>query len=397
MEFKISEVKTGQDVREFMALSLSIYQSDPHWIRPIDRDIESVFDPKRNKTYSHGRLVRWIAKDETGKTVGRIAAFVNDRTTTKGNDQPTGGIGFFETVENEKLAHGLFEQAQSWLASQGMQAMDGPINFGERDKWWGLLIEGFDQSPNYQSNYHPSYYQKFFESYGFKPYFYQLTFGRKVVGPVSDRIGEKSRSALQNPSFKFAPASGLKTDALSTLIQTVYNKAWAGREEIPEITHEAALHLVKQMKPILDPELMWFAYDGESPIGFFLCVPEVNQIFKFVNGKLDLLGKIKFLFHKYFGANHKALGLLFGVVPQYHGQGVDGALIEAFRIHHETKKKYQEIELNWVADFNGKMIKLCEQINTKVVKRHVTYRKLFNENAPFKRFREPYVFGEPTL
>lgn len=389
MGFTLTEVITQSHAQEFLDLPLRVYADDPYWIRPLDKDIQAVFDPKKNKTFSQGRCIRWIARDESGETVGRIAAFVNERTVLKGNDQPTGGIGFFECIDDEAVAHLLFDQAKSWLMSQGMQAMDGPINFGERDRWWGLQIEGFDRPPNYQSNHHPAYYQKFFESYGFKPYFYQLTFGRAVVGPVSERISDKSKSILKNPDFKFSHTAGVSDLKLAHLIQSVYNKAWAGRDDIPEISTDVAHHMVKQLKPILDPELLWFAYHRDVPIAFFLSVPEVNQIFKHVNGKLNVIGKAKFLFHKYFGSNHKALGLLFGVVPEFQGQGVDSALIESFRLHHENKnKRYQEIELNWIGDFNGKMIKLCEQIQTRVVKKHVTYRKLFDESMPFKRFRE---------
>jgi hypothetical protein len=45
--------------------------------------------------------------------------------------------------------------------------MDGPINFGERDKFWGLLTEGFIE-PLFGMNYNFPYYKDLFENYGFK-------------------------------------------------------------------------------------------------------------------------------------------------------------------------------------------------------------------------------------
>lgn len=395
MRATISEVKTEGDALEFLALPIRLYHNEPHWIRPLDKDIQAVFDPNKNKAFQNGKCTRWIVRDESGLVIGRIAAFVNEKTISKGNDQLTGGVGFFECINDQSVAHLLFRTAQSWLELAGMMAMDGPINFGERDRWWGLLVEGFDRDPNYQTNYHFPYYQTFFESYGFQPYFFQFTFGRPVDGPVSERVTEKSKQVLSDPNYTFKTVHGVSEHDLADLICTVYNQAWAGRDDIPEISHETTHHMINQLKPILDPELMWFGYFKNEPIAFFLCVPEVNQIFKHVNGKVDFIGKVKFLYHKYLGSNHKALGLLFGVIPTFQGKGVDSALIESFRIHHTTRnKKYKEIELNWIADFNGKMIRLCEQIHTTVVKRHVTYRKLFDDTVVFKRFRAAYIREE---
>ena len=174
---------------------------------------------------------------------------------------------------------------------------------------------------------------------------------------------------------------------LADKMRQVYNKAWANRTEIPEMTSLQAKLIVKQMKPILDEKLIWFGYYNDEPVAFLLALPEMNQIFNYVNGKLDLIGKLKFLWYSWRLKHRKAFGILFGVVPAHHGKGVDGAIVEAFRELVQTKyKKYQEFELNWIADFNIKMIRVCEQINSVVVKRHATYRKLFDETKPFKRF-----------
>src|SRR5439155_1429297 len=141
------------------------------------------------------------------------------------------------------------------------------------------------------------------------------------------------------------------------------NRAWAYRGEIAEMTDQQAKLIVKQMKPILDEKLIWFGYYKSEPIAFFLSLPEVNQIFKHVNGKLDLLGKLKFAWNKLLKTDRKAFGVLFGVVPAHQGKGVDGAIIEEFRkVHQNQFKRYDEYEMNWIGDFNTKMIRVCEQI-----------------------------------
>jgi hypothetical protein len=383
---KITEVTSRQHIKEFLLLPVRLYKNEPRWIRPLDKDIEIVFDKEKNKTFRHGKCIRWILSDDTGKTIGRVAAFINDKTVHKGNDQPTGGMGFFECINDKSAAFRLFDQCKAWLQAYGMEAMDGPINFGNRDRWWGLLIEGFEHEPNYQCNYNFSYYKDFFEAYGFQVYFYQLTFARAVQGPISPRLHEKALLASKDPDYEFRHIRKDEVDKLPEFIMRVYNKAWANRRDIPELTLAQAKLIVKQMKPIMDIHLVYFGFYKGEPVSFFISLPEINQIFKYVNGRLDWIGKLKFLWHTFRKTNRKAFGILFGVVPEHQGKGLDGAMVlNSKYILQEVYKRYDEYEMNWIGDFNPRMINVVKQVEADVSKRHATYRKLFDESKPFKR------------
>lgn len=384
---KTIEVKSPLQIQEFLTLPIKLYKNESCWIRPIDADVEAVFSPKKNKLFAHGECTRWILHDDAGVTIGRVAAFIDQKTLNKGNDQPTGGMGFFECINNQEAAFILFDQCKYWLQARGVEAMDGPINFGPRDRWWGLLVEGYDKEPNYQCTYNFPYYKNFFEAYGFQVYFYQLTFGRKVMGAISEKLDSKANLVEEAKGYRFDYFRGKDLNKLADDIRYVYNKAWAKRGEIPELSQVQARNLVKQMKPIMDRRLVWFGYYNEEPIAFFISIPELNQIFKYLNGKLDVIGKIKFLWHQLRKTNRKAFGILFGIVPEHHGKGVDGAIIAAFKKMIQTEyKRYEDYEFGWIGDFNPKMLRVSEQIQTEVVKRHATYRKLFDESKPFKRF-----------
>jgi hypothetical protein len=247
---KIQEVTTAAHIQQFLQLPTRLYKDEANWIRPLDKDIESVFDKEKNKTFRHGECVRWILINNKNETIGRVAAFVNQKTVHKGNDQPTGGLGFFECINDQKAAFLLFDQCKHWLQEKGMQAMDGPINFGTRDRWWGLLIEGFDRQPNYQCNYNFPYYKDFFEAYGFQVYFYQFTFCRSVYEPVVPRLAEKAAIAARDPNYSFRYLSKSEMPRLAEYIHHVYNKAWSSRKENPDLNLQQAKILVKQMKPI---------------------------------------------------------------------------------------------------------------------------------------------------
>jgi hypothetical protein len=383
---RIKEVTTREDALAFLLLPLRLYKNNPFWIRPLDKDIKNVFDKGKNKTFRHGECVRWILFSDKGETIGRVAAFVDKKTILKGNDQPTGGLGFFECIENKEAAFLLFDQCKQWLQGRGMEAMDGPINFGSRDRWWGLLVDGFDRDPNYQCNYNFPYYKNFFESYGFQIYFKQFTFARTVMEPLTPRLKEKADLLASNPDYSFRHLQKSELNKLAEYIRIVYNKAWANRAENPELTQQQAVLFVKQMRPIIDVHLLYFGFYKGEPISFFLSLPEINQVFRYVNGKLNWIGKLKFLWHQWRKTNRKAFGVLFGIVPEHQGKGADGAMILASReVLQDQYKRYDEYEMNWIGDFNPKMIIVIEQVGAQVAKTHITYRKLFDETKPFKR------------
>ena len=130
---QIIEVDTPALEEAFIQVAVTIYAKDPIWVRPWDHDIKEVFDPQKNKQFRHGSCIRWILKDDQGNLIGRVAAFINKRTAS---DNKTGGLGFFECINDQNASNLLMDTCKNWLQNQGMEAMDGPINFGDRDKWW---------------------------------------------------------------------------------------------------------------------------------------------------------------------------------------------------------------------------------------------------------------------
>ena len=160
---QIFEVKGTGDKKDFIGFPKELYRNDRNCVCPLDEEVEAVFDPSRNPTFEHGEAIRWILKNDKQKTIGRIAAFI-DYVRSKANNQATGGIGYFEVIDNKDAAFMMFDTAKDWLASKKMEAMDGPINFGENDNNWGLLVEGFMQQ-GFGMPYNKKYYKSFFEEY----------------------------------------------------------------------------------------------------------------------------------------------------------------------------------------------------------------------------------------
>lgn len=380
------EVDSASLAKDFIEMAPQFYKEDANYIRPIDADIEKVFDPSHNNFFSEGECVRWLLRDSSGRYIGRIAAFYT-KQTGDGSEMPAGGSGFFECINNQDAANMLFDAARDWLQSKGLEAMDGPVNFGERNNWWGLLVEGFHK-PCYMCNYNPRYYQDLFEGYGFQVYYKQHTYWRDVRSELDTRYAERAKKILEHRGYTFAHVDKSKLEKAALDFRTVYNKAWVKHAGVSEISEKQANDLLKSMKPILDPRLIWFAYYNGEPVAFWISLPDVNElIVQKLNGKFTLWGKLLFVWRKLTNQCKTMFGVIFGVVPVHQKKGVEIALIvESAKLVQSESMPYTELQMNWIGDFNPRMMRVAEQIGAKIYKTHHTYRYLFDRTIPFERY-----------
>lgn len=372
--------------RRFLEISAWIHRDNPQWIRPLDKDIEEVFDPAANKLFrqKENQCARWILEDGNGQAIGRIAAFVNKKYRNRGDEVPVGGVGFFECIDDMEAARMLFDHARAWLAKQGMEAMDGPINFGERDRWWGLLVEGFHE-PLYCMNYNPPYYQKLFEDYGFRLFFNQVCFALKVRDKPSSKFYARHDQIAADPDFHSECFKKSQPDKYAEDFCTVYNKAWAGHGGNKTLELRQAKSIIKSMMPVLDESIIWFAYYKGEPIACWLNLPDLNQWFKHLHGKFGWWSKLRFLWIRRFGRNTRFVGVVFGIVPEFQGKGLDGYIIIEGANRIQQEMRYEDYEMQWIGDFNPKMINIAENLGTVRSRRLVTYRYLFDRDREFKR------------
>lgn len=384
----IQQVQDKQTRQAFLDVARIIYRNDPVWVCPLDQQINAVFDPSKNVYYKHGVAERWILKDEQGKLLGRIAAFI-DYNTSRSESQPTGGIGFFECVDNQAAATLLFDTAKNWLSNQGIEAMDGPINFGERDSYWGLLVDGFTH-PSYEIAYNPSYYQGLFEAYGFQTYFRQEGFHLDVTKPLPERFLKIAEWVSKKPGYTFHHFTWKDADKFTHDFAEVFNTAWDSfLENFEPLTEAYIKKTLKKARAIIEEKFIWLAYKDERPIAIYLMYPDANQIIKHLNGKLNLLNKLRFLYLKKKKTMTRARGVLMGVIPEFQNLGIESAFIMKLAEVMKDKPHYTEIEFSWVGDFNPRMRKIFISVGSIPAKQYITYRYLFDRNAPFTRYPIP--------
>jgi hypothetical protein len=378
------EVITADLANAFIRVNVELNKDNPAYIRPLDKDVQDVFDKKKSKTFRYGTAIRWILKDEKGSLIGRVAAFVNKKYKNKGDNLPVGGLGFFECINDQQAANLLFNAVKNWLLEQGIQAMDGPINFGERDRWWGLVVHGF-QPPLYCMNYNPPYYQQMFETYGFKLFYDQICFGKDPKKKLSPKVLDRHAPFEKDSSFTLRNIEINNFEKYAHDFALVYNAAWAGHGGLKEMKKEQVLLMFNKMKPVMDVHIIWFAYHHEDPIAIFVNLPDLNQWFKYLNGKFDIFHKLKFLWIKKTKKCSKFTGVVFGIVPEFQGKGIDAFIVgEAYK--SVVDMDYTEYEMQWIGDFNPKMINVAESMgDVHRSRRLITYRYLFDRNKEYKR------------
>jgi hypothetical protein len=379
MEYRLLIVEDRRTRNLFHDAMRTIYKNDKNFVCPPDSMIEEIFTPSKNVFFKHGEAARWILLDEQDKLVGRVAAFINRKKAFTFR-VPTGGMGFFECVNDYKAAEVLFAASRDWLTERGMQAMDGPINFGENDNFWGLLVEGFIPQ-SFGMNYNPPYYKDFFEKFGFTLYFEQVTNLLDLTKPFPQRFWKIADWVRQKPEFNFRHFSYDNSEKFIADFIQVYNDAWQFHENFTPAEPEAIRKVLADLKSLMVPEFIWFAYHGEEPIAFEVMLPDINQMLRYFNGKINLWGKLKVGIMGRKRIFTRARITIMGVKPHFQKSGIESALFWHMNSVMKRNPQYKEVELSWVGDFNPKMRMLHEAVGGVFSKRHITYRNYFTLEA----------------
>ncbi len=381
---QIVQVADNKTTDEFHRLPDKLYRDDPDYIPALRMMLEDTFNPEKNPKFKVGDARRWILKND-GKCIGRIAAFY-DSDYAGGYDQPTGCCGFFECIDDQNAANLLFTTAKNWLTENGMEAMDGPVNFGENFFYWGLLINGF-RSQTFGMQYNPPYYRRLFENYGFKIYYEQYSYSMDITNPdLPDRFWKIAAWVAQKPGYSYRHFEFKNQDRFIRDFIEIHHQAWSSHDNYKPAKFDQLKEMLGQAKIILDEEFIWFVYHEDNPIGFFMMIPDFNQIIKkLASGKMNLLNVLKLLYYKKKKVMTRCRVIVLGVVPKFQRMGIESGIFHELKKVMLRKSWYNDMEMSWVGDFNPKMIAMFKSFGADHVLTHATFRYLFDRDREFKR------------
>jgi len=361
----VKEVRDKQDLMAFIRFPWEIYKGDRYWVPPLIKDQLQKFSPT-HPFRSHSEMILFMA-NQGGKTLGRIAGII-DHHYVRVHEENVGFFGFFESVADPKVAEMLLSKVKQWLKDHKMEKMVGPMNPSMNDEC-GLLVEGFESSPGLMMTYNPPYYPALLEGYGLKKAMDLYAYWLEESFFLGDRLFRiTERLIKRNPQLRVRPINLPQFDEELKIVKEIYNHAWSRNWGFVPLTEEEIDDLGKNLKPLVVTYLVLFAYWGDEPIGFSVSLPDYNEVLKHLNGKVGLLGGLKFL---YYSRKIKTIRvMLLGVKQAFQKKGVEGLLyLETSK--RGIKKGYPQAECSWILENNPLIQHGIEAMGGK---RYKTYR-----------------------
>lgn len=377
-EVIINRVTNEADKLKFIKFPWKIYKDYPNWVPPLIFDVKNNLDTKKNPFYMHSKIELFLAY-KGSEIVGRIAGIVNDNHNNFHEDK-IGFWGYFDCINDTKVANTLFDAVKEYLLSNGLDTMRGPINLSTNDEL-GLLIDSYDKTPYILTLYNPEYYIKLIEDYGFSKakdlYAYRIT--KEIIKDKKqmDKLERVSNIVLKRENLKIRKVNFTNFNHEVETLLTVYNNAWEKNWGFVPMTREEFFHIAKMLKAIADPDYIYIAEHNGKPVGFSLTLPDFNQIFKKINGKLFPFGAIKIL------TGRKKINRIrvfaMGIVKEFQKKGTEAVFIRD-TIINGVNKEVTECEISWVLEDNTPMVQTAENLGAERYKTYRLYDKKITGN-----------------
>jgi len=377
-EVVINRVTNEADKIKFIKFPWKIHRGNPNWVPPMIFDVRNTLDTKKNPLYTHTKLELWLAY-RGGELVGRIAGIVNDNHNNFHNDK-VGFWGYFDCINDKEVSRTLFDTVKDFLIENGMDTMRGPVNPSTNDEI-GLLINAFDKPAVMLMTYNPEYYINLVEDYGFikSKDLYAYYVSEKIVNnkAAMDKLERVSNIVLKREKLTIRKLNIQDFENEVKLIQEIYNKAWIKNWGFVPMTDDEFKYLAKNLKAVVDKDLIYIAEFDGKPVGFSLALPDYNQVFIKMNGKLFPFGIFKLL------AGRKKINSLrlitLGVIHEFQKKGTEAVFI-LNTIKEGLGKGYRGAEISWILEDNGPMVATAENLGAELYKKYRIYDKQITDS-----------------
>jgi hypothetical protein len=365
----------------FIRFPWKIYKGDYYWVPPLIKDQLKKFG-LNNPFRSHSDMTFFLAS-QGEKTLGRVAGIIDHNYIALHQEQ-VGFFGFFESIPDADVAGKLLSKVEGWLRGRGMEKMIGPMNPSTNDES-DLLIDGFDASPCLMMPYNPRYYPSLLEEIGLEKVTDLYAYWLEESPALYDRLNRiTERLKKKEPQLWVRPLNLRLFNEELKIIKEIYNHAWIKNWGFVPLTEVEIDDMARILKPIMVPDLILLAYWGEEPVGISVSLPDYNEVFKHLNGKIGFLGGLKFL---YFSRKIKTIRwMLLGIKQAFQKKGVEGLLyFETFK--RGIEKGYQHAECSWILQDN---LLIRNAIEAAGGKRYKTYRIYGTSLTPWR----PNLLGD---
>ena len=373
---QIVQVSSRRQKKQFIDFPHDLYKGDPNYVPAIYLDQKQVMNPKKNPFFQHSKADLFLAIRE-GEIVGRIAAIRNNNYN-KFAKEKVGYFGFFDVVNDYTVAKALLQHAVNWVKSEKLAAIYGPTNFTTNETA-GVLIDGFDRPPVIWMTYNKPYYGEFLKRFGFgkRMDLFAYKVPTQTVSQKSLDISARLEERLKRKGVIVRTVRMKDFQKEVDAIRDIYMGAWEANWGFVPPTEAEFEDLAVGLKLIVDPEMVFVAEHEGKPVGFFLALPDINQIMiKQKRGRIIPFGAFKLLFGKKKVTILRIL--LLGVLPEYRKMGIE-AVFYANIIRYAQANNIEFGEGSWVLEDNEMMNKGMQNLNGEIYKTYRIYEKRIDE------------------
>ncbi|MEM7725682.1 MAG: hypothetical protein AAF208_04840 [Cyanobacteria bacterium P01_A01_bin.45] len=372
-KFKIQAVSTNDQKELFLDIPQRVYKNDPNWVPPLRSSIAKQFSAD-NSFAEYGEFQQFIAiENPSGQPLGRIVAAINHRLIEK-EQQQVGLFGYFECIEDYEIAQSLLEIACEWLRDRNIKVARGPIDLSTHNACL-FLVDGFDTPPMMMMPYNPPYYPEYMEKAGWRKGMDAYAYDFPLSSELSAKFEKAYRIACKS-GITFRPIHTKGEDfeqdcrSLYELFGTAFSNNWSSTPR----TLEEFMEEAKELQSLVDPDVFPVAEDNGKMIGFWMGLPDYNIPLKRVNGKLNLLGILKFLWYRRQIDQGRVIAI--ASLPEYRRKMVSlGLIYLGMQGGIKKGKPYKRAELSWVWENNSASRKLIEAAGGKIYKTYRVYEK----------------------
>ncbi|WP_236024665.1 dATP pyrophosphohydrolase [Arenibaculum pallidiluteum] len=368
-DVEIVPVSGRAELDRFIRVPFDLHRDDPTWIPPLMAERRAALSPEKNPYFQHAEAAFWIAR-RGGRDVGRVSAQI-DRLAEPG----IGHFGLIAAIDDAGVVASLMAQAEQWLRERGARQAFGPFNLSINEET-GLLVDGFDTPPMLMMGHDRPYLGPLLEAAGYAGVKDLLAFLSE-----NPELPKSIRALIARPLPANVRIRQLRMKDYRREVSTltgIFNDAWSGNWGFVPLTEAEVDHMARQMKPLIDPRLVWFAEVDDEPAAFIVCLPNVNEAIADLDGKLLPFGWAKLLWRLKVSGVGSARVPLMGLRQRYGGSFLGGLLI--FQLiaaaHREaTAMGLRRIEMSWVDEANAPMRTIAEAVCGVAYKTYRVYGK----------------------
>lgn len=364
------EVENSSDLNTFIKVPFDIYRDDPNWVPPLISERKDFFNKSKNPFFRSAKTRLFLARKDS-KYVGRIAICVN-YSYNEFHESNTGFFGFFDCIEDYDVAELLFKVALIKLKAEGVDTMLGPCNFSTNHEV-GMLIEGYDMPPVVMMTYNKPYYNDFAEKFGLRKAKDLLAMRIYADRDFDPRLVKMAERMKEREGVELRTIDMNRFDEEVELINELYNKAWAKNWGFVPLSKDEFRHIAKDIKQIIDPDIVLVAEVKGEAVGFSLTLPDINLALKFAKGRLFPTGLAKLLWHTKVKNKVDSVRIItLGILPEYQKRGIDTLMyLKTYEVANEKGYKYGE--MSWVLEDNFAMVRAGELMGGVLYKKYRIY------------------------